>query len=400
MVLNKSLALNKKIKTKFLHKVETQIIIIIISTTVITAVVVLLLMTAHNRHILLRSLQEHSKIIISYAKLVIREESFYELNVPGDMQNPLFRDMQTGLSTIRELSSLKYLYTVKRNAGGELIYVIDGQGADTPDFLPPGSPVEKELLPQVEQALAGEIMLAKGVQHTAYGPVYISFWPVFKGEETVIGVIGMEYDAAEFYGRNRAALMYSICLVAFFIILFSVFFSLFFKGLARPFHKKLAYIDILTGLNNRTAFELDKKRLENNLKSNAPIGMIMFDLNNLKIVNDSSGHDKGDSYIILAARLIHEHFKNLGSCYRIGGDEFCVIAVRTDPAILKTVLEEKFAADVGARKNAIIRDGKGYFSIAYGMAVYTGETTGDLHGLFILADEQMYARKKQMKETE
>jgi diguanylate cyclase (GGDEF)-like protein len=400
MILNKSLFFNnKKIKSKFLEKFETHIIIIIISTAVVTAMMVLFLMTIHNKRILVRSLQDRSKIIISYAKLIIREESFYELNIPGDIEKPLFRDIQAGLSTIRELSSLKYLYTVKRNDQGKLIYVIDSQGMGMADFLAPGAPVEKELWPQIEQALTGKIVLANGTQQTAYGPVYVSFWPVFNGENTVIGVIGMEYDASEFYDRNRSALIYSICLIVFFIILFSLSFSMLFKGIARPFQKKLAYLDILTGLNNRTAFELDKKRLESNLKNNLPVSMIMFDLNNLKHVNDTLGHDKGDTYINLAARLIYKHFNNFGSCYRIGGDEFCVIVVRTDPKPPETILEENFAQEVITHKNTIVSEGKGYFSIAYGMAAYTSETSGDLHELFILADKRMYARKKQMKET-
>jgi diguanylate cyclase (GGDEF)-like protein len=397
MILNKSLRLNKKIKSNFLEKFETHIIIIIISTAVVTAMMVLVLMTVHNKHILLRSLQDRSKIIISYVKLITKEESFYEFNAPGDIDRPLFRDIQAGLSIIRELSSLKYLYTVKRNDQGKLIYVIDSLDIDTTNFLVPGSPVEKELWPQVEQALSGEIVLAKGIQQTAYGPVYISFWPVFTGED-VIGVIGMEYDASEFYDRNRTALVYSIGLIVFFIILFCLSSSILFKGIARPFQKKLAYLDILTGLNNRTAFELDKKRLESNLKSNLPVSMIMFDLNNLKHVNDTLGHDKGDTYINLAARLIHKHFNDFGSCYRIGGDEFCVIMVRTDPKPLETILEENFAPEVLALKNTIVSEGEGYFSIAYGMAAYTSETSGDLHELFILADKRMYTKKKQMKE--
>ncbi|MDR2028230.1 MAG: GGDEF domain-containing protein [Treponema sp.] len=359
---------------------------------------VLFLMTAHNKHILLRSLRDRSKIIVSYSKLTIKEESFYELNTPEDLDSPLFRDIQAGLVTIRELSDLKYLYTVKRNERGELVYLVDSLDIDAPDFCAPGSPLEKELWPQAEQALTGEAAPAKEIQQTDYGPVYISFWPVFNGEDRVIGAIGMEHDVLEFYKGNRSALIYIISLILFFIILFSLSSSMLFKGLARPFHKRLAYLDILTGLNNRTAFELDKKKLENNLKSHLPLGMIMFDLNNLKHVNDTLGHARGDSYINLAARLIHKHFSALGSCYRIGGDEFCVIAVKVDPGTLESILEEKFAPEVLTRKNTIVSAGKGCFSIAYGMAVHTGATTGDLHGLFVLADERMYARKKQMKE--
>jgi diguanylate cyclase (GGDEF)-like protein len=371
----------------------------IISITVITATTVMLIMTALNKQSLLRVLQDRSKIIMSYARPIITEESFYYLGGSEDIDNPLYRDIQAGLFTIREISSLRYLYTVKRNDQGAWIYLIDGQDPHIPDFYAPGSPVEEELWPWIEQATTGEAAPVHTIQQTAYGPVYTSFWPVFNGNRAVIGGVGMEYDASKLYHLDSSAFTTSLCLISIFIILFSLSFSMLFKGISRPFHKKLAYTDILTGLHNRTAFELDKRRLENNLKNHLPLTMIMFDLNNLKTVNDTSGHEKGDSYIILAARLIYEHFNDFGSCYRIGGDEFCVITTKTDAGMIESILEERFANKLLSYRDSIVIEGKGCFAIAYGMAVHSDSTNEDLHGLFVLADKRMYARKKQMKET-
>jgi diguanylate cyclase (GGDEF)-like protein len=53
--------------------------------------------------------------------------------------------------------------------------------------------------------------------------------------------------------------------------------------------------------------------------------IVTFDLNNLKQCNDQYGHRVGDEYIINAAHIIEDNFERYGKCYRIGGDEFCVI---------------------------------------------------------------------------
>ena len=68
--------------------------------------------------------------------------------------------------------------------------------------------------------------------------------------------------------------------------------------------------------------------LEEN-KSNAVfpgmISYIMMDANNLKKINDSLGHNKGDEFIITIAKCMRAAVGQNGQCYRIGGDEFVII---------------------------------------------------------------------------
>lgn len=86
---------------------------------------------------------------------------------------------------------------------------------------------------------------------------------------------------------------------------------------------KLAYEDGLTGLKNRTSYQEKIDSIEAN---KTPTGVIMMDLNNLKHVNDTFGHEDGDALIINAAKLIKKSFAiPCSDCYRIGGDEFVVL---------------------------------------------------------------------------
>lgn len=100
------------------------------------------------------------------------------------------------------------------------------------------------------------------------------------------------------------------------------------------FYKELAFKDIMTGLENRTAFESTIRKIrdaerdpEQEKDKNPPSWIIMIaDMNCLKIINDEHGHDKGDEALFKLASYLKKHFGPIGECYRIGGDEFCVLA--------------------------------------------------------------------------
>lgn len=98
------------------------------------------------------------------------------------------------------------------------------------------------------------------------------------------------------------------------------------------FYKELAFTDIMTGLENRTAFEhrmeTIRKQQEREKGSDHHTSWIimMADMNCLKIINDEYGHDKGDEAIFRMASGLKTHFGDIGECFRIGGDEFCVLA--------------------------------------------------------------------------
>lgn len=103
------------------------------------------------------------------------------------------------------------------------------------------------------------------------------------------------------------------------------------KGLEADVIHKLALTDSLTGLYNRTAFAEHSEQYLENMIQNFAIGVIQFDVNNLKTVNDTLGHEKGDHLLQLAAEGLQTSFSERGNCYRMGGDEFLVILTGSDP---------------------------------------------------------------------
>ncbi|NCB74530.1 MAG: diguanylate cyclase [Clostridia bacterium] len=106
----------------------------------------------------------------------------------------------------------------------------------------------------------------------------------------------------------------------------------------------LSYHDHLTGLYNRRFFELALKSID--AEVNLPISIIMFDINGLKLVNDSFGHDSGDALLIKAAETIKKACREEDSIFRIGGDEFVVILPKatTDDALQISNLIKELAS--------------------------------------------------------
>lgn len=159
---------------------------------------------------------------------------------------------------------------------------------------------------------------------------------------------------------------------------------------------ELMQTDALTSLKNRHAFENAKSQLKRSILSGAenPFAIAMFDVNNLKVINDRFGHEAGDAYIKRASVLICNTFKH-SPVYRIGGDEFVVIVSNSD-YVFRDDLLKQFKDAVVDPKNQNFED-QSQVSVASGMADYMEFADGDFEDVFNKADEEMYANKYAMK---
>lgn len=152
----------------------------------------------------------------------------------------------------------------------------------------------------------------------------------------------------------------------------------------------MAYTDV-TGIKNKLAYQNHINRL-NEASDTFSVGVLMFDLNNLKKVNDNLGHEMGDRYIesfsAILACLQNEHI----NAYRIGGDEFCVIMEKTNAVEMHQILE-RLEKDVNAynEKHNI------KISYARGYEISTRNHYYLMEELTKRADSRMYDNKRIMK---
>ncbi len=163
-------------------------------------------------------------------------------------------------------------------------------------------------------------------------------------------------------------------------------------------YRKLAFVDELTGVYNRTAFKRDLNSClttdgETQEAGICPTVLYMFDLNDLKKCNDNFGHEYGDRYIKMIAQGLRQMFEGDGACYRIGGDEFCVIMpfVSEEAALEKLNRLDAYVTEL--RKQDFVVP----VSVAMGYAVYDSELDTTLEDTMRRADDMMYQNKQAQK---
>ena len=163
--------------------------------------------------------------------------------------------------------------------------------------------------------------------------------------------------------------------------------------------RELSHIDALTHVKNRAAYELQleeyRKKVES--KSKFTFGVVLFDVNNLKKINDELGHYSGDEYIKNACKLICTTYKN-SPVYRIGGDEF-VALLEGKVLAQKDELMKTFITEMNKLRNSTELPPEEKVSVAYGMA-YMSNPSESVDDVVKEADERMYDTKKKMKAGE
>ncbi|MDE7246420.1 MAG: GGDEF domain-containing protein [Lachnospiraceae bacterium] len=168
-------------------------------------------------------------------------------------------------------------------------------------------------------------------------------------------------------------------------------------GTRAEFVSQLAYQDGLTGVGNRTAFQERLEELEGEKKELSGIAIVMFDVNDLKYVNDNLGHQRGDELITGSANIIRNALESEdGVVFRIGGDEFAGIISGEDVTKRCEMALTRFKQSMdghNAVKNQALR-----ISIASGYAVYdNSQEDKKLMDVYQQADVRMYENKKQIK---
>ncbi len=152
-----------------------------------------------------------------------------------------------------------------------------------------------------------------------------------------------------------------------------------------------AYMDTMTGVKNKAAYMEEENRLERLIKEKMASFMIyIFDINGLKKMNDTRGHEFGDMLIKDAALIIKTVF-GTDRVYRIGGDEFVALDKQKNKEEIERELayfDEELRA-LNAKNNKYEED----LAISKGYAVYDPETDQDYASVFGRADEDMYRCK-------
>jgi diguanylate cyclase (GGDEF)-like protein len=143
--------------------------------------------------------------------------------------------------------------------------------------------------------------------------------------------------------------------------------------------------DPLTGISNRRQLKLDLERGLKQASPASPLLLMLFDLNGFKAYNDTFGHPAGDALLVRLAAALDTAMTDLGgSAYRLGGDEFCILA---------SVEDGQSGSVVAAASQALTEHGGGFYITASYGAILLPEESQDVTEAMQLVDQRMYAQK-------
>lgn len=218
----------------------------------------------------------------------------------------------------------------------------------------------------------------------------ITFSPIF---------LGALVDLTLFYGTKyfRDSFWVKIGVLVFILLqtysLVRDYLEHYENDLKTDVYRRMAYVDALTGLGNRAAFERKIDELESILPQLTALWCVSADVNGLKQVNDTLGHAAGDDLIRGAADALRAAHCPCCTIFRTGGDEF-VLFITDQP-------EEIVSQSMDRINEAIAAYGKDHdqaLSMALGWDSFQFDSADTVGELVSRADERMYAKKRSCKE--
>jgi diguanylate cyclase (GGDEF)-like protein len=149
-----------------------------------------------------------------------------------------------------------------------------------------------------------------------------------------------------------------------------------------------ALTDALTGCVNRRAFDLQLERdLSLATRMSHPVSLIMLDIDHFKTVNDTHGHDAGDTALRFLADLLRAELRGVDTAARYGGEEFAIILPQADLAGALIVAER-----LRARLADTVMPVVGHITASFGLATFPQHTDSSKE-LVTIADRALYEAK-------
>ena len=240
---------------------------------------------------------------------------------------PKYKETEQKLYKLRDAyPDVIYLYAYQPQKDGlHVVFDLDteqfkGSAPGTVEYFFP------DLKPYIQDMLDGK-EIPPIMSNEEYGYVLTVLTPIYDSRGICQCYVGADCSMDQLTGyvwkiirqvAHAFVIVFAVALIAAIVMT-----NISFKRMKKLENR--AYIDTLTGLQNRTAFYENMGGLTKKIEDGtADFSTLMIDVNYLKKVNDVYGHEQGNTYLQNAANLIRKHFGNEG-LYRIGGDEFAML---------------------------------------------------------------------------
>ena len=157
----------------------------------------------------------------------------------------------------------------------------------------------------------------------------------------------------------------------------------------------MAVTDQLTGLYNRRGFiALAEQQLKLSTRSRKSMLLYFADLDGMKQINDTWGHDEGDRALINTASILRNTFRASDILARIGGDEFAVLSIDATDVVPQSLVGR---LEINLNEFNCHKERPYCLSMSIGVVCYDPENPCSLDDLMCRADDEMYARKDEKR---
>ncbi len=204
-----------------------------------------------------------------------------------------------------------------------------------------------------------------------------------KGKATVTGVVSVARAGAPFSAAERELFEYLARQAAV---------SIENVGLHETVERQ-AITDELTGLANRRRLqETLTSEVERSRRFEAPVALVMLDVDDFKRVNDTHGHLTGDRVLREVGRLVRESSREIDTPARFGGEELAMVLPGTD-LLGAYNLAERVRQQIEALVLPLPDGGELRVTASFGAAIHP-DCSGDVQGLLRAADTALYEAKR------
>lgn len=217
---------------------------------------------------------------------------------------------------------------------------------------------------------------------------YMNFYPVSYEGGSIKGVIGIAIDAHRVH-TIQIILRILVLLIILVCCVISIRFSkVIFKKISNPLYQDASNTDSLTGLKNKNSFSVDLHNIE--VSNTERYAIATIDLNGLKHINDTRGHQAGDLYIKSSGTVIKNAMQGTSYIgYRIGGDEFAVVMKDAAMEDIKDFVDRVKEESEKINKNSGLK-----ISMSIGYAKFDEEKDRNFSMTMERSDAMMYENKR------
>lgn len=374
-----------------------------------------------------------------------------------DADTPEYQQCLATLRKFQDNIDLSYIYAIKQLEDGSFVFSLDPDPENPADFGEAFTS-DTEALWGASRGVPGADDFAL---EDEWGRSYSSYSPVFGSDGSVKGIVGVDFDAdwidQQIARETRIILISSVVSLAMGVLITLLITASTRRRLAelnreigsisadvgalmqeirlpeelrpdmavlkeeemsddeltairqqlaitrRNLHEYIdylhsqSYLDVLTGIGNRTSYLNQVKRLDSEIQQNsADFSLIIMDVNDLKGINDTYGHEEGDRILIEAGRAIRTVF-GADRVFRIGGDEFAALPESVDNQGLSALIEQ--LQEEISEANAQSPRPEVPLEISCGAAIFDPGTDACFRDVFERADKEMYREKAKYYET-